>query len=188
MSFLAPQAYTKETLGKAFDWLQHQPQSVKEVASTPDILVNMYLRAQRQGINTIDADAPNSAKKFMEELTSLKKDIAQFDDGPQNLQTSVQNSRHQSPHIPLPPIPTSVPKGHGSAHFASQNSATNFTQKTTINTAQSITMESTSSHIGLDETTQRLVQDIQERFNLSSPQEALRMMVSVAHKKITSWE
>jgi hypothetical protein len=174
MSFLAPQAYTKETLGKAFDWLQHQPQSVKEVASTPDILVNMYLRAQRQGINTIDADAPNSAKKFMEELTSLKKDIAQFDDGPQNLQTSVQNLRHQSPHIPLPPIPSSMPKGHMT--------------KTTINTAQSITMESTSSHIGLDETTQRLVQDIQERFNLSSPQEALRMMVSVAHKKITTWE
>ncbi|MBY0385244.1 hypothetical protein K2X05_08810, partial [bacterium] len=80
MSFLAPQAYTKETLSKAFDWLQYQPDQVKQVATSPDVLVGLFLKAQRQGIDHIDADAPVSSKKFLSDLKNLKKDMAQFED------------------------------------------------------------------------------------------------------------
>lgn len=186
MSFIAPQAYTKETLGKAFDWLQHQPQNLKEVATSPDILVNMYLRAQRQGIDKIDADAPNSARRFIEDLNSLKKDIAQFDDPSAKTATAVTlppipSTPSYGIASPMPPKNSGMNKSHVSTNFASS-----VTQKTTINTSLSTT-DSTSTP-NLDDISLKLVQEVQEKFNLSSPQEALRMMIVTAHKHISKWE
>lgn len=188
MSFIAPQAYTKETLSKAFDWLQHQPQNVREVATSPDILVNLFLRAQRQGLNRIDADAPNSARKFIEDLNSLKKDMAQFEETPQQKAATL-----------LPPIPLSTPAHNSSLSFPSAGTAqktvptpphyeSSVSQKTTINTAQSITIDRTTTESHLDETSSRLVEEIQQRFNLSSTQEVLRLMITVAHKQISKWD
>ena len=49
LDFLPPQAYTKETLLKAYNWLQSQSDQVKELATTPDQLVSLYLKSSRSG-------------------------------------------------------------------------------------------------------------------------------------------
>ena len=86
--FLPPQAYTKETLLKAYNWLQNQSDQVKELATTPDQLVSLYLKSTRLGQDSLqryttqtpqttnsssqqtDADRP-SLQSFKSELKNL---------------------------------------------------------------------------------------------------------------------
>lgn len=65
---LPPQAYTKETLQKAYTWLLNQSPSVKDLATTQDMLVSLYLRAVRNG--EISNESP-SIQNFKQELKSL---------------------------------------------------------------------------------------------------------------------
>jgi hypothetical protein len=181
MAFIAPQAYTKETLVKAFDWLQHQPASLKQVATSPDVLVGLFLKAQRQGINNIDADAPVSSKKFIDDLKNLKKDFAQFDDP--NAQAPY------TPPVPTPqPVPQQPPIPQGATAVSappSFPSAPVFSQ--TIPTPSYNVLPQQAS-LPLDENSLAMLNGIQQRFNLSTPQEALRMVISVGFQHISRWQ
>jgi len=180
MSFMAPQAYTKETLVKAFDWLQHQPANVKQVATSPDVLVGLYLKAQRQGIVNIDVDAPVSSKKFIDDLKSLKKDFAQFEE-PRSAQANVTPmapvaptvvTEEPAPNYTPPPPPqqaTSSPVFHNNILIAQQPSSPRGPQE-------------------FDEKTRESLDYIQQRFNLSSRQEALRMAIAVGIQRISRWD
>ncbi len=177
MSFIAPQAYTKETLAKAFDWLQHQPANVKQVATSPDVLVGLYLKAQRQGFTNIDADAPVSSKRFIDDLKNLKKDFAIFDE-PRNQAMSVPVV---TPVVEVAEPTVVTPQG------ASAGPTTSYTM-TSIQQTQTFQQTSINTNdLNLDETTKEHLVTIQKRFNLSSPQEALRMAVSVGAQHITRW-
>ncbi len=179
MSFLAPQAYTKETLSKAFDWLQYQPDQVKQVATSPDVLVGLFLKAQRQGIDNIDIDAPVSSKKFLSDLKNLKKDIAQFEDGAGSSSSAPQTTYMQ------PPEHNGT---QNNVQNAMQNSVqTQVTQTTTVSETKSMSLNSTSLLSALDPQSLQSIRIVQERFNLSSPQEALRMIISVGTKQIAHW-
>ena len=158
MSFLAPQAYTKETLSKAFDWLQYQPDSVKQVATSPDVLVSLFLKAQRQGIDNIDIDAPVSSKRFLTDLKNLKKDFAPFEE---SVGVSQQMSQQVSQQVSQTVTVTETKAAHGPFPASSLQS--------------------------LDQTSLQAVLDVQTRFNLSTPQEALRMLISVGTKQIRQW-
>lgn len=76
---LPPQAYTREILTAAFNWLQAQPESVKKLATTPDALVGLYMRAQRFGSSSLEADAPVSSQSFMSDLKNLAEGLKQFE-------------------------------------------------------------------------------------------------------------
>ena len=65
---LPPQAYTKETLQKAYTWLLNQSPSVKDIATNQETLVSLYLRAVRNG--EVNLDTP-SVQNFKQELKSL---------------------------------------------------------------------------------------------------------------------
>lgn len=177
MSFLAPQAYTKETLSKAFDWLQYQPEEVKQVATTPDTLVSLFLKAQRQGLDHIDADAPVSSKKFISDLKNLKKDIAQFEEPPAVYQQ------------PQPPIPQAMQEAAISSYSAYQGTLqTQVSQTTTVSEVKSVSSSQTTFlSQALDNQSLQAIHAVQERFNLSSPQEALRMLIAVGAKQIGQW-
>lgn len=77
--FLPPQAYTKETLLKAYNWLQSQSDQVKELATTPDQLVSLFLKSSRLGQDSLQRFANNtteqtdrpSLQSFKSELKSL---------------------------------------------------------------------------------------------------------------------
>lgn len=205
MSFFAPQAYTKETLSKAFEWLQHQPASIKQAAANPEMLVSIYLQAQRQGLQKIDADAPVSSRKFIDDLKTLSRDFAQFDDVPpvtnnpgsrqsvqqQSTTISHHSSRsaevHQSASQPAaqPPVhhvvqhqtPQPVPHAQNNVNYAYSAPAQQAHHRPTQQ----------DGVFGLDEKSLDVVRRLQERFNLSTPQEALRMIISVGIEQISRW-
>ncbi len=80
MNPLPPQAYTKETMLKAYSWLMNQSTSIREMASTPDILVSLYLKATRDGDSALDRP---SIQNFKNELKSLAGLMGELDKSPQ---------------------------------------------------------------------------------------------------------
>ncbi len=87
---LPPQAYTKETLQKAYAWLLTQNESVKGIAQDQNILVSLYLKAQRNGEASLEAP---SIQNFKQELKSLANMIGEFQPMP---------SMTQPTHLPAP--------------------------------------------------------------------------------------
>ncbi len=79
MNPLPPQAYTKDTLQKAYTWLLSQSPSIKELASTQDMLISLYLKAQRNGEASLEAP---SIQNFKQELKSLANMIGDFSTAP----------------------------------------------------------------------------------------------------------
>jgi len=75
---LPPQAYTREVFAHAYEWLQSQSKSIKELAQTPDDLVALYLQARRHG-HLNNTQTPSS-KSFKNDLKNLAEGLRQFDD------------------------------------------------------------------------------------------------------------
>lgn len=71
-----PQAYTRDTLVKAIDWIAHQPDSLRSQATNADSLVALYLQAKRR--NGGSMGYPVSGEAFTEDLKNLAKDLEQF--------------------------------------------------------------------------------------------------------------
>src|SRR4051812_46707755 len=76
---LPPQAYTRDILAKAYLWAQSQPESIRKLANTPDALVGLFLRAQRNGDASFESMAPVSRDNFMNDLKNLASELEQFD-------------------------------------------------------------------------------------------------------------
>ncbi len=73
---LPPQAYTKETLLRAYSWLQNQNESIKSLAINPDVLVSLYLKAKMNGEESLERP---SIQNFKAELKSLAGFMGEFD-------------------------------------------------------------------------------------------------------------
>lgn len=76
MNPLPPQAYTKETLQKAYSWLLNQSTSIKEMASTQEMLVSLYLKAQRNGEASLEAPSIQNFKQELKSLANMMGDFA----------------------------------------------------------------------------------------------------------------
>lgn len=129
MTRMPPQAYTKEVLASAFDWLSRQNENVKKSIRNSDDLVGLYLKSTRLKENQ-NSSAPSSsgyspdlssAKSFRSELQGLALNLKQFEDKPVqeppqepmsdylhelNLMMSAQVSESPSPNINAQPVPT----------------------------------------------------------------------------------
>src|SRR5688572_24243925 len=96
-----PQAYTREVLTTAFNWLQSQPDSVRRQATTPDSLVALYMRAQRHGSSSLatslQTEAPVSSQNFMSDLKNLAEGLKQFEDPKARIQAQAQNQTQSYP-------------------------------------------------------------------------------------------
>ncbi|MCB0415140.1 MAG: hypothetical protein KDD50_12450, partial [Bdellovibrionales bacterium] len=84
---LPPQAYTREDLQEAFEWLKSQPISVKERASSPDLLVSLYNHAKRHGASVfsnnnqgLKGPIKSNPEDFKSDLKNLAKGLRQFDE------------------------------------------------------------------------------------------------------------
>lgn len=96
MTKMPPQAYTKEVLATAFDWLSRQNESVKKSIRNSDDLVGLYLRSTRlkegqkdgQGVSLSSTSSSgysadlSSAKSFRSELQGLAQNLKQFEEKP----------------------------------------------------------------------------------------------------------
>ena len=72
---LPPQAFTKETLQKAYTWLLTQNSSIKELASTQDMLISLYLKAQRGGDSALETPSIQNFKQELKSLANLMGDL-----------------------------------------------------------------------------------------------------------------
>ncbi len=72
---LPPQAFTKETLQKAYAWLLHQSTSVKDMATTQDMLISLYLKAQRNGDASLETPSIQNFKQELKNIASMMGDF-----------------------------------------------------------------------------------------------------------------
>ncbi|MGZ3723056.1 MAG: hypothetical protein ACXVA9_09010 [Bdellovibrionales bacterium] len=75
---IPPQAYTRDTLVKAIEWVSSQPPSVRERASSADLVVSFYLQACRKA--AAQMEAPVSGANFKSDLKHLAQDLKQFEE------------------------------------------------------------------------------------------------------------
>ena len=203
---LPPQAYTKETLLKAYQWLMGQNTSLKEIATTPDILVSLYLKATRDGDHSLERP---SIQNFKNELRSLAGMMGELDRPAVNPQVMHQHQQvhHQAPvqamqmglqmHTEAPaqaiqqqPQFHAQAQVHTNVHSQVQTKVAptsapqgathqvSYTEKTLTATTQ------TADLLGnLDCGTRAMIQEVKNDFNLSSELEALRMLVKIGHSR-----
>jgi hypothetical protein len=98
---LPPQAYTRDVLVKAIDWVATQSPAMRERASSADALVSLYLQARRR-TSEWQNEAPVSGENFRNDLKHLAEDLKQFEQ---------PSAPPQVPHVPVyePPPPTYTP-------------------------------------------------------------------------------
>lgn len=175
---MPPQAYTRDTLVKAIDWVSNQPESMRTQAKTADALVALYLQSKRRtqewSGNGVDygSDFPVSGEAFKEDLRSLARDMEQFTVPPTQQSLLHQHQQmHQAAHQPSlqpqRPLPESPPQQVPA--MSPQNSV-----NTSLKTTPSSDFQWTVDPLSL-----KRARALQQRLNLSSESEALRMMLSL---------
>jgi hypothetical protein len=205
---LPPQAYTRETLMLAFDWIRSQPKQIQELASTSDALVSIYMQARRRGGQFIPTN-PVSAQSFKQDLKNLAEGLKQFDgaDGmgvqappaaphpsqtyqaPQTQQASPQfYGAQQLPPVPMPQAQPQMPSQQfmPQQQMPQQQVAPQPTmplpsaQQTYYAGATPATFE---SDMALDAKSIDAARRVQQRFNLSSENEAIRLLIALGAEK-----
>lgn len=158
MNPLPPQAYTKDTLTKAYTWLLHQNASIRELATTPDILVSLFLKAQRNGDEALDTP---SIQNFKNELKSLAGMMGELED-----------KKIPAPQPQAPPIATR--QAPQTQHFSSPAPA-----PATPTVAVDVVSQ-------LDTKTKAMMAEVREHLNLSSDVEVMRFLISLGYHKAKS--
>lgn len=92
---IPPQAYTRDTLVKAIEWIATQPATVRERASSADLLVSFYLQAARK--SAAQMEAPVSQENFKSDLKHLAEDLKRFEEpAPSHTSAPAMSSRSPS--------------------------------------------------------------------------------------------
>lgn len=174
---MPPQAYTKETLTKAFHWLQSQPEQVRENVKTPDALVALFMKAHR-GNKIWEVDAPQSSRSFKDELRSLAQEVKHFEDRSVSPETGFSSSTYSF---------TAAASGspNGSPSPANQTSSLNMSSPLSGET--SFTLQAPAHLVGsLDERSRQYLKLVKDRLNLGSEHEALRVLITLGFEKLRS--
>ncbi len=161
---LPPQAFTKETLQKAYAWLLTQNSSIKEMANTQDMLISLYLKAQRGGESALDTPSIQNFKQELKSLANLMGDL-------QTTQTP------PAPHISTSPISASALN----APIAQQPASTAYSaqlDQPTYSLGQNSALLSQ-----LDGASFNALVDVKNTLNLSSEVEALRALIALGYKQ-----
>ena len=166
---MPPQAYTRDTLVKAIDWISRQPSAVKERASSADLMVSFYLQACRR--SEMQMEAPVSGETFREDLKHLAQDLKQFEEPfapPPLIEHTVRREPPAAPVTRLfqtapEPAPVYAPPPVYAAP-APQPGPKAFTWQP-------------------DARTLAMARDIQQRLNLGSESEGLRLLVTLGSER-----
>lgn len=179
MNPLPPQAYTKEILQKAYSWLLTQSSSIKEMASSQDMLVSLYLKAQRNGDASLEAPSIQNFKQELKSLANMMGDLSSAGQVNGAVNTT-------STSVGYTPNNMSAQTGRSHNMNPSHNNAYNGTAASGAG-ANGTSVDSYSLHIPdlnrLDQQTLSAIADVKNTLNLSSDAEALRALVSLGYKQ-----
>lgn len=158
---LPPQAYTKETLQKAYTWLLNQGTSVKDMATSQDMLISMYLKAQRSGDSSLETPSIQNFKHELKNLAGLVNELQT----PVAAANAANSPGYQNRNVatPLPP-------------------QANYSQAT-----QQVPPSSNPKHspltAQLDEQSMMAIYEVKASLNLSTDSEALRALISLGYRQ-----
>jgi hypothetical protein len=158
MNPLPPQAYTKDILVQAYAWLQNQSGSIKELATTPDVLVSLYLKAKLQGDGALERP---SIQNFKNELKNLAGMIGEFE--------------------VLEPQNSQQPSGASAAP-----SQTIRIRSQDARPSEPLISHTIPNQSGLDSRSRDMIQEVKMQFNLSSDSEAQRLLLAIGYNQIRS--
>lgn len=175
---LPPQAYTKETLQKAYTWLLTQSASIKDLATTQDMLISLYLKAQRNGEASLETPSIQNFKQELKSLANMMGDLQTTPDTNLNAATSSFHTTAQqaAPAAGQPLIqqqPFTTHHAQSAAPPPLFNSAT-----TTYQLSQP-----TQLMAQLDQGSMLALAEVRQTLNLSSDIEALRALISLGYKQ-----
>lgn len=171
MNPLPPQAFTKETLQRAYQWLLQQNSSIKEIATSQDVLVSLYLKAQRNGEASLETP---TIQNFKQELKSLAHLIGDLNGQTGNGSGSVTaNAAPQNSHLAqtYPAGASIFSPNQPSPPSSGQNSA-----------PPSPGLKDLGIH--LDSQSLSAIAEVRTNLNLGSDSEALRALISVGYKHL----
>jgi hypothetical protein len=206
MNPLPPQAYTKDSILKAYSWLQNQDPSIKEMATTTDILVSLYLKATRDGDAVLERPSIQNFKHELKQLAGMMgefdKDIIDdkilkeknksqqqvtqqttgygLDKALDNLSTKSQQSFPQEKSIEaeLNAHTDSI------AEFLTKSSDSKKAILAQANHAHEGVKRNDASLIsGLDAKSLMMISDVRSQLNLSSDMEALKLLIQTGYNK-----
>lgn len=186
----------------AYAWLQSQSENIKEMATTPDVLVSLYLKAKLQGDGALERP---SIQNFKNELKSLAGMIGEFEvvDAPTGANASTAGNqtiriRSQDLRPSAPPPPTQAikppvvetPVHHAAAAQTTPPTPTPQGSSYTASTLQlkyeerAMTQTTPTLAEMLDSRSMDMIQEVKIQFNLSSDSEALRLLLANGYNQI----
>ncbi|MCB0349973.1 MAG: hypothetical protein KDD38_02245 [Bdellovibrionales bacterium] len=182
MNNFPPQAYTRDTLSAAYQWLRDQPGSIRELAQDSDSLVALfmqarrrpagYAQAQQQTMTTAQDQNLASAEHFKEDLKVLAQGLKQFEVPKQKSFVQPQQAQSQA-HTQ----PQQAPR------YDTFTRTEAVTRTETIQRPEQPQVHSPNM-IVLDAKSYDIVVDIQDRLNLSTPLEAVRMLITLGAERV----
>lgn len=190
MNPLPPQAYTKETLVKAYAWVQSQSEGIKEIATTPDVLVSLYLKAKLQGESALDRPSIQNFKNELKNLAGMMGEFEVVEPTPSvGNSSSNQNYGQLGQTVRL-----------RSQDFRNENRQENrqdnkpenkpvYRQENRQEMKQENRPETSNASAvleGLDFRSICMIQEVKNQFNLSSETEALRLLIAIGHSQAKS--
>lgn len=186
---IPPQAYTRETLAKAIEWLGSQPTSVRERATSADALIGLYMQARRRngdGSSWSGSEAP-SVEAFKADLKNLAEGLKAFETstGASNPPPTSHVSPPQQQQAPRVDAVVSGPTTQVSPQAAAFTPPS--LPKLDWSTPQGpavVTAPKASPTAALDPRTQGYIDEVRRRMNLSSESEALRALVAIGYERI----
>jgi hypothetical protein len=224
---LPPQAYTRDMLASAYEWLKTQPTGVKELALDADSLVALFLQSKRRRATSLefpngpnqpqqeqstaemagppkatepgqhdqikpppsfmstqaDKKRPISSDSFKSDLQSLAKDLKQFDPG------GITNAKFTTHFSGVANSPSPSAATINNAAVGATPPTPQMPAKQTANSPSTITgtqnQQNIDPHIGhLPEDLLKIVYSVQTKLHLSTPAEAVKMLISLGFDKI----
>ena len=178
MNPLPPQAYTKDTLMKAYAWLMNQSESIREMATTPDILISLYLKTHRDDEAVLERP---SIQNFKNELKSLAGLMGELE--PQGASAFQQNSmvHHSNTTHQSRTLNQSVANHYQQAPPVINVNVSQPPLATPV--APTAVAPTPKPSTALDEKSLAMIQEVRNDFNLSDDQEALRMLIKIGYSR-----
>lgn len=159
-SNLPPQAYTKEDVAKAFVWVQTQPEFVKNMATSKDTLIALYLQARRNGVSSLEHNiVPASTRDFQSQLQTLAGELNQFE-------------KEKKPLIPSAPLNPTLAEPERTQDF-----------KITDKLTEQRTIE-TDGAFALDPKSQQMVDAVKAHLNMESDKDIVRMLMVLGYERL----
>jgi hypothetical protein len=207
---LPPQAYTRDVLMAAYDWLQSQPASIRELAVGPDALVSLFMQARRrvnagatgtvqngngahnQSVAQQQAQPPAGATgtpfpiSVQAPMTTASAEA--FKQDLKSLAADLKQFEDSKTAVPTPvaatnyiaPMPYTPPPA--APTFTAPAPSTPPPVAYTPAPTVKPDPENAVSH--LDARTRQVLSEVKQKLNVSSESEAMRLLIAIGYEKI----